>query len=187
MLARQLDRMAERLEEARTREHALDTSRRELVAWVSHDIRTPLAGMRAMVEALVDGVVTDPETIARYHRTLGRETDRLSALVDDLFELSRIQAGALRLHVERVSLRELVSDVIAAEDPFARSRGVRVEGRVPADVSPVEISAPEFTRALHVRFVTFSPFVEEQPLCLRIGWSCSARRYRLGFNGSILN
>ncbi len=147
-LARQLDAMTERLEEAGVRERALDTSRRELVAWVSHDIRTPLAGMRAMVEALVDGIVSDPETVARYHQTLGRETDRLSALVDDLFELSRIHAGALRLHVERISLRELVSDVIAAADPLAQSRGVRVHGRVPEDFDHIELSAPEFTRAL---------------------------------------
>ncbi len=87
--------MEQRLDEARRRERAVEDSRRELVAWVSHDLRTPLAAIRAMVEALEDGVVTDPETVARYHSTLRTETDRLAALVDDLFELSRTQSGAL--------------------------------------------------------------------------------------------
>ena len=83
--------------EARERERRLEASRRELVAWVSHDLRTPLAGLRAMAEALEDGVVGDPATVAEYHRRIRTETDRMARLVDDLFELSRINAGALRL------------------------------------------------------------------------------------------
>ena len=82
----------------------MEASRRELVAWVSHDLRTPLAGLRAMAEALEDGVVTDPETVADYHRRIRVETDRMASLVDDLFELSRINAGALRLSLASVSL-----------------------------------------------------------------------------------
>ena len=62
----------ERLGRARTREHALETSRRELVAWVSHDLRTPLAGLRAMAEALEDQVVIDPREVSRYHSQIRR-------------------------------------------------------------------------------------------------------------------
>src|SRR5580698_2975856 len=87
----------EKLSESRARERALEASRRELVAWVSHDLRTPLAGLRAMAEALEDGVVVDFETVATYHTQIRREADRLSAMIDDLFELARIHAGALRL------------------------------------------------------------------------------------------
>src|SRR5207302_4852555 len=87
----------ERLNAARQRERALEASRRELVAWVSHDLRTPLAGLRAMAEALEDQVVVDPRTISQYHTQIRTETDRLSSMIDDLFELSRIPAGALRL------------------------------------------------------------------------------------------
>ncbi|MEJ7727537.1 MAG: histidine kinase dimerization/phospho-acceptor domain-containing protein, partial [Actinomycetes bacterium] len=79
-----------RLRAARDQTEALETSRRELVAWVSHDLRSPLAGLRAMAEALEDGVVTDPDGVARYHRGIRRETDRMATMVDDLFELSRI-------------------------------------------------------------------------------------------------
>ena len=84
---------AERLAEASRRERALESSRRELVAWVSHDLRTPLARLRAMAEALEDGVAAD---VQRYHRQIRREVDRLAGLVDDLFELSRIQSGDSR-------------------------------------------------------------------------------------------
>jgi signal transduction histidine kinase len=112
--------------QARERERRLEAGRRELVAWVSHDLRTPLAGMRAMVEALEDGVVDDPETVAEYHRRIRIEADRVARLVDDLFELSRINAGALQLAISSVPLADIVSDAISATAPFAASRGIRI-------------------------------------------------------------
>jgi signal transduction histidine kinase len=90
--------------EAQARERQLERSRREIVAWVSHDLRTPLAGLRAMTEALEDRVVSAPEAVADYHHRMRVEVDRLSALVDDLFELARIDAGALRLTMHRFLL-----------------------------------------------------------------------------------
>ena len=116
--------VSERLGQARRRERALEASRRELVAWVSHDLRTPLAGLRAMAEALEDGVAEDP---TRYHRQIRREVDRLARMVDDLFELSRIQSGALSLTLERVDVGDLVSDVLAGTRPVAAARGVRLD------------------------------------------------------------
>lgn len=74
---------------ARDRERRLEAGRRELVAWVSHDLRTPLAGLRAMAEALEDRIIDDPATVAEYHRRIRVESDRMAQLVDDLFELSR--------------------------------------------------------------------------------------------------
>jgi signal transduction histidine kinase len=109
---------------ARERERRLEAGRRELVAWVSHDLRTPLAGLRAMAEALEDGIVADPATAADYHRRIRVETDRMTQLVDDLFELSRINAGALRLAPSAVPLREVVSDAIAGVSPLAASRRI---------------------------------------------------------------
>ncbi len=111
----------------RERERRLETGRRELVAWVSHDLRTPLAGLRAMAEALADGVVSDPVTTADYHRRIRVESARMSQLVDDLFELSRINAGALRLTPTAVSLRDVVSDAIAGVAPLAASRRITVQ------------------------------------------------------------
>jgi signal transduction histidine kinase len=147
-LREELELTSARLEEARAREQALDASRRELVAWVSHDLRTPLAGIRAVIEALEDGVVDDPETVARYHTTVREEADRLTALVDDLFELSRTQAGVLRLRVEQVSLGDLVSDAIAGAAPVAEGKGVHLEGRLDGRAPRLSVSAPEVLRAL---------------------------------------
>jgi signal transduction histidine kinase len=148
VLAGELDVTAARLAESRSREQSLEQSRRELVAWVSHDLRTPLAGIRAMVEALEDGVVDDPENVARYHRTMRLETDRLTGLVDDLFELSRISAGALHLELQRVALGDLVSDAIAGASPGAAKKGVAL-GAAPADPALiVELSAAEMARVV---------------------------------------
>ncbi|RJL32288.1 sensor histidine kinase [Bailinhaonella thermotolerans] len=137
----------ERLGEARSRERALESSRRELVAWVSHDLRTPLAGLRAMAEALEDGVAADPETVTRYHSQIRQEADRLAAMVDDLFELSRIHAGALRLSRSRVGLDDLLADTLAGVEPLARAKGVRLTGSAEPAL-PVEVDAAELGRAL---------------------------------------
>ncbi|GGS87378.1 two-component sensor histidine kinase [Planobispora rosea] len=146
-VAAALEEAYRRIRLGHERERALEGARRELVAWVSHDLRTPLAGMRAMVEALEDGVVADPETVGRYHAQIRLEVDRLSAMVDDLFELSRIHAGALRLSRRRTGLGDLVADALAGVEPLARAKGVRLEGAADEAV-PVQADAGELSRAL---------------------------------------
>ncbi|PZS31171.1 MAG: two-component sensor histidine kinase [Pseudonocardiales bacterium] len=133
--------------QGRERERSLEASRRELVAWVSHDLRTPLAGLRAMSEALADGVVTDASTVDSYHSRLRMETDRMSALVDDLFELSRINAGALRLTLESVDLADVVSDAVASALPVANASRVRLVAR-PGSYPAVQASEIELGRVL---------------------------------------
>lgn len=132
------------LAESRERERALESSRRELVAWVSHDLRTPLAGLRAMAEALEDGMAASPE---RYHKQIRIEVDRLTGMVDDLFEISRLQAGAPSVRADRVSLDDLVSDCVAALEPVAGLQGVRLVGRA---AGPAEVvgNGAELNRAL---------------------------------------
>lgn len=147
-VAAELRQTSARLAEAREQAAALEASRRELVAWVSHDLRTPLAGIRAMVEALEDGVVDDPETVARYHRTMRREADRLAALVDDLFELSRIQAGSLTLRFEAVPLDELLSDAIAGASMAAAAKEITLRENVARPVPVVEVSTPDMARVV---------------------------------------
>jgi signal transduction histidine kinase len=126
-LSEELASTSRRLEESREREERLELSRRELISWVSHDLRTPLAGMRAMTEALEDGMAPDPE---RYRTQIRREVDRMVRMVDDLFELSRIHAGVLRTDPEPVPLGDLVSEALAGADPVARARSVRLGGAV---------------------------------------------------------
>lgn len=151
-LGAEIQRARDRVAAMAERERALDRSRRELVAWVSHDLRTPIAGIRAMVEALEDGVVAEPGDVGRYHRQLTVEADRLARLVDDLFELSRIEADALQLTLERVPLGELVSDAVGSVAAVAHAKGVAVEGRLDglSDGSALAVagSAPELGRVV---------------------------------------
>ncbi|MFF7333389.1 ATP-binding protein [Streptomyces sp. NPDC008150] len=143
-LSRELEATSAKLVESRDRERALESSRRELVAWISHDLRTPLAGLRAMSEALEDGVVSDPD---RYLRRMRTEVERLNAMVGDLFELSRIHAGALALTLAPMSVYDLVGDAIAGADPLARKHGVRLVDQGVAPI-PVEVDGKEMSRVL---------------------------------------
>jgi signal transduction histidine kinase len=126
-LSEQLRQTSERLARSRAREQQLEHSRRELVSWVSHDLRTPLAGLRAMAEALEDGMVDDP---ARYHRRIKDEVDRTVRMVDDLFELSQIDAGLAVPALAEVSLHDLVSESLAGAESVAAAKGVRLHGEV---------------------------------------------------------
>jgi signal transduction histidine kinase len=147
LLGRAIARRSVWEREARERERAAEASRRELVAWISHDLRTPLAGIRAMAEALADGVVSSPSEAAGYANRIGGETKRLSGMVDDLFELSRITAGALRLTMSQVALGEVVSDVLAAQTPVAQRKRVRV--LADASTAPIVLgSDPELARVV---------------------------------------
>ena len=146
-LSKELTVTHERLAQARSRERALEASRRELVAWVSHDLRTPLAGLRAMAEALEDQVVVDPREVSQYHSQIRREVDRLTLMIDDLFELSRIHAGALRLSKRMVGLEDLVAEVVASAEPVARPKGVRLTGAAVRGM-PVFVDSAEMGRAL---------------------------------------
>lgn len=146
-LAGELADVSRRLEESQRRERALESSRRELIAWVSHDLRAPLATIRAMAEALDDGVVDDDAAVKRYHAQIRTDAERLSALVDDLFELSRINSGSLRLGREQVDLRDAVADTLAGASAAADLKGVRVVERLAA-LPAAEVSARECCRAL---------------------------------------
>ncbi|MFV0429046.1 MAG: sensor histidine kinase [Arachnia sp.] len=106
----------------RQREAEVDASRRDMITWLSHDLRTPLAGIKAMSEALLDGVAQDP---AAYAERIGREADRTSSMVDDLLSLTRLHAGLERRR-DKIEVRDLVSDTIAAARALAHQRGVRL-------------------------------------------------------------
>jgi signal transduction histidine kinase len=143
-LSRELAATSAKLAASRERERALEESRRELVAWISHDLRTPLAGLQAMAEALEDGMVHDPGV---YHARIRSEVGRLSGMVGDLFELSRIQAGVLALTPTRMSVYDLVGDAIAGVDALAREHGVQLVGHGVEPV-PVEVDGREMSRVL---------------------------------------
>lgn len=140
----ELARSSQRLADARAEVERLDRARRQLVAWVSHDLRTPLAGIRAMAEALEDGAVEEPE---RYLRQLRTQVDAVNRMVDALFEVSTIHSGAMRLHKEVVALLDLVSDAATDVRPLAEARGMRVMSAGIDDLT-VEVDPHQLTRVI---------------------------------------
>ncbi|WP_328992913.1 HAMP domain-containing histidine kinase [Kribbella sp. NBC_01245] len=146
-LSDELEKTRQRLSASRERERALESSRRELVAFMSHDLRTPLAGLRAVSEGLEDGVVEDVPGALRQMRTT---VDRMTGLVDDLFELSRLSAAPAPRRRSAVSLRELVEDVAGETCEHARASGVTLTVDTPVgdDRLAVHGDADELTRAV---------------------------------------
>jgi signal transduction histidine kinase len=140
--------MAQRVQESFERQREAEQSQRQFIAATSHDLRTPLTSIRAMIEAMDDGVVTDPATIARYIHTIRSETQHLSALIDDLFELSRLDAGALQLRRDCASLDDLISDTLEAMRAAADAKGVSLLGQVGDHLPLVRIDVQRIQRVL---------------------------------------
>ncbi len=147
-LARDVNALGARLREVEEQRAALDRERRDLTAAISHDLRTPLASVRAMVEALDDRVVEDPAEVARYYATMRREIERLSRMIDDLFELARLDAGALRLDLQPMALQEVAADVVDAMQAQARLKDVRLDLRVDGQPPRVALDAVRIERAI---------------------------------------
>ena len=147
-LARTFNEMAEQLQAADQNQRDLDRLRRNLIAWAGHDLRTPLASIRAIVEALADGMVQDPDTVDRYLHTAQRDIRSLSLLIDDLFELAQLEAGGLRLEILPNSLSDLISDTLESFSELAARQGVTLEGSVGPGVDPVPLDARQIGRVL---------------------------------------
>jgi signal transduction histidine kinase len=147
-LAHTFNDMAARLQAADEQQRELDRLRRNLIAWAGHDLRTPLASIRAIVEALADGVVDDPETVDRYLRTAKREIGSLSLLIDDLFELAQLEAGGLRLELVPNSISDLLSDTMESFSELAARQDVALEGSATPGVDPVLMDAQQIGRVL---------------------------------------
>ncbi len=147
-LAEDLNRLASRLQMVEEQREALDRERRELTAAISHDLRTPLASVRAMVEALDDQVVEDPAEIRRYYGTVRREIERLSRMIDDLFELARMDAGAVQLDRRPIVLHEIAAEVVDAMQMQASRKGVTLSLSVDGEPSEAALDGSRIERAL---------------------------------------
>jgi signal transduction histidine kinase len=133
------------MEERASRE--VEEARRQLVAAASHDLRTPLASLRLLVESIDDGFATG-ETRERYLREIRTHVGVLSDLIDDLFELSRIEAGDISWTMRQVELGELIDEAVAAMRAPAAERGVRVAAELPAGGLVAEANAEKVQRVL---------------------------------------
>lgn len=141
-LAASFNTMAARLQSA-------EQQRLDLIAWVGHDLQTPLASVRAILEALRDGVVTDPAGVDRYLSTAQREVESLSVLIDDLFQMAQLDAGGLPIDRDWGSLADLISDTLESFSEPARGRGVRLEGDAGPGLDPVWMDTRRIGRVLN--------------------------------------
>jgi signal transduction histidine kinase len=124
-------------------------ARRQLVAWASHDLRTPVAAIQAMLEAVEDGLAPAGE----YLPAVGEQVRGLSLLIDDLFELACIDAGALTLQLQQVQPREVVDTCLRAVEAQARARNVRLEARVD-QATPTIAAAPDKVERVLMNLLT---------------------------------
>ncbi|GJQ34761.1 MAG: hypothetical protein JETCAE01_07710 [Anaerolineaceae bacterium] len=149
MLAKTFNQMAEQLEVADAKQREMEKMRSELLAWVGHDLQTPLASIRAILEALEDGVVEDPETIKRYLNTAQRDVRSLSALIDDLFQMAQLNAGGFQLERANSSLADLISDTLESFAELAARQNIRLAGSVEPDIDPVNMDTRRIGRVLN--------------------------------------
>jgi len=148
-LASTFNQMAEKLQLTDQKQRELESMRRDLIAWVSHDLQTPLTSIRAILEALSDGVVDDPETVSRYLNTAQRDVKNLSVLIDDLFQMAQLDAGGFPLHAAEASLSDLVSDTLEGFTELAKQHEITLEGNVESDVDPVHMDTQAIGRVLN--------------------------------------
>ena len=141
--------MAERLDESFARQREMEEARQGLITAVSHDLRTPVASLRVMVEAIADGVADDPVTIRRCVGAMERETVHLGRLVDDLFEMARLDAGQAPLRLAPTPIDALIAETIEAMAAQAARRGIALEARVEGQTPPVLVDPDRIQRVLH--------------------------------------
>ncbi len=148
-LGNTFNQMAEQLETVDAKQRELERLRADLIAWVGHDLQTPLASMRAILEALEDGVVDDPQTIKRYLGTVQRDVRSLSVLIDDLFQMAQLDIGGIPLDRSESSLSDLISDTLESFSELALRQGVKLEGSVDPQVDPVMMDTQRIGRVLN--------------------------------------
>ena len=148
-LARTFNQMAAQLQESNANQLALESLRRDLVAWAGHDLRTPLAGVRVLVEALADGMIDDPATSRRYLQQARKQIDHLSLLIDDLFQVSQLDAGGIPLNLEPASLADLISDTLENFSGQASQQQIQLTGRASPEIDPVSMDVQRIGRVLN--------------------------------------
>jgi signal transduction histidine kinase len=147
-LAAAANGMIYQLREEESRRDQSDMARRNLIAAVSHDLRTPITSLRLLADAIGDDIVEDPDTRRGYLRRMGTHIDALSVLIDDLFELSRLEAGDINWSLEQVPLHELVSETVEAMRVQADAKGVAVKAEVPETLKAAHANPEKLQRVL---------------------------------------
>jgi signal transduction histidine kinase len=148
-LASSFNHMAEQLQKAETHQKELDKLRRDLIAWLTHDLQTPLTSIRVQIEAIVDGVVSEPQDVNRYLQSTQKQVKSLSILIDDLFQIAQIDAGGIVIQPVTSSLRDLISDTLESFSAIADEKGIALTGEITEDIDPVLLDPNKINRVLN--------------------------------------
>ncbi|WJX02211.1 sensor histidine kinase [Priestia aryabhattai] len=125
-----------------------ESSRKQLIANISHDLRTPIASIQAFTEALEDGVVEDQETFQQYLRTLNLETQRLSHLIDELFQLSQLDIEEVTLDRQSYHLDQLILETLQNQWFQIENKKLEVDVDLPERLMPVLIDSEKMKQAI---------------------------------------
>lgn len=112
----------------------LEQMRREFVANVSHELRTPLTSIRGFLQAMVDGIVTEKAAVEKYLRVMLAESLRLIRLANGLLDVSRLDSGAVKLHLQPLAVADVVSEVLEAMEPAAQEKNIQIKPHVPPEL-----------------------------------------------------
>jgi signal transduction histidine kinase len=159
-LAASFNRMAAVLQQSAADQEKLEKNRRDLIAWVSHDLRTPLAALRAMIEALADGVVRDEEEVFRYFDQSLREIRHLSHLIDDLFDLAQMDLGHIALRKEPTDLNALIQESLSNLTASASLKHITLQANLPEELDPITAASDKLQRVLYnliANAIAYSP------------------------------
>ena len=148
-LAQTFNQMASQLQEAAEKRKQLESLRKELIAWIGHDLQTPLASVSAIIEALADDVVEDSETEKRYFITAKKNIASLSHLIDDMFQMAQIDAGGLALNYESVVISDLISDSLESFTELAKRKEITLHGSVTPELGMVQMDVQRINRVLN--------------------------------------
>jgi signal transduction histidine kinase len=146
-LARESEEMSVRLAEHEARRDASERARRDLIAAISHDLRTPLTSLQLLAQGIDDGLL-DPRAGEGYPEEISLHVTALAAMVDDLFELTCLEAGDIQWTMHQVHLDELVGETVEAMRPQAAAKGIAVEARVPDGLDPAEANPEKLQRVI---------------------------------------
>jgi signal transduction histidine kinase len=147
-LASAAEEMSRRLAEQEAHRNASEQARKDLIAAISHDLRTPLTSLRLLAHGIEDGLLDPTQGEQSYAEEMAVHVRSLSAMVDDLFELTRLEAGDIHWSIQRVSIDQLVGETVDAMRPQAAAKGIAVKTRVPSDLAAAEANPEKLQRVL---------------------------------------
>lgn len=148
-LERLFNNASDALASLEARKQALEQSRRDLITWVSHDLKTPLAAIRAMNEAMLDGIVDEADTIRRYQHSIQHEVEHMASLIEDLFQLTAVDAGELLLKRQATALSALVEEVLAQISGQLAQNKLDLRTDIPDNLPMLDIASEKIKRVIY--------------------------------------